>query len=248
MNIYDFITEAELDDAPDDSRDAFAFLINIAQKRLGEFISAVDDNDNWSFESAHYDFFNLAVSLAKSFGIEGLATYELPSSQNFNMDYFRTFKADLDHVVTQIIIAKSVRGKRGSVSIPDASKERILNYTRALREAVDASEFSDSKKSDLRAKIAAFEEALDKKRLKLGDATAIAFAILAAPGSLWASYEVVSKLTTNILQVVGEAKSIEDQNKSIPDWDSPVALIPNRRNEGDKKSKEQGDLDDEIPF
>lgn len=77
--------------------------------------------------------------------------------------------------------------------------------------------------------------------------TKLAFVILAVPGSVWASYDVVTKLTNNVLQAVGEAKAVDDENRQLPPVQGPAALLPPRKNPKPRETVSD-DLDDEIPF
>jgi hypothetical protein len=117
---------------------------------------------------------------------------------------------------------------------------------------VDASNLNDAKKALLQEKLAEFERELEKRRLSLLAVTKVTIAILALPGSVWASADIVHKLTSNVLQIVGEAKAVDDENRLLAAPEPMKALLPPRTQIAAPKSHGFGtpsrDLDDEIPF
>ena len=252
MNVYELLMPEEIEDAPDDPATAFSQLVAHAYKRLGEFTRQNDNEDGYRLvEEARYGFMNVVVGLGKTYNIEPFASYELPRYQEFDFGTHQQFKADLDHYLTQLLVDNSLRAKRNSVPIPPKVKDNIRSYLHRLKLAIDNANFSDAKRSDLHAKLAAFEAELEKSRLSLLAVTTLTFVILAVPGSLWASYDVVAKLTSKVLQAVGEAKAVDDDNRQLPSEQAPAALLPPRE-DGDALSTNNAspgdDLDDEIPF
>ncbi|MCW8916212.1 MAG: hypothetical protein OQK24_10210 [Magnetovibrio sp.] len=251
MNILDLITQDELDDAPEDASIAFMQLANAAQTRLTDYIKTLDEREeSYLIEEAQYNFMNVVTALAKSYKIEPFASAEVPQYERYNYAEHRQFKADLDHYITQLLVNNSLRGKRDSVEVPPNLKDKIRVYVNELKAAIDKAEFPDSKRASLHKKLIDFEIALEKNRLSYMDVTKIAFTILAVPGSMWASYDVVKKLTTNVMQVVGEAKELDDENRKLPLVEPPAVLLPPRKDNQNpvKNIKPGGDLDDEIPF
>lgn len=248
MNIFDFITQDEIEDLPEDPAMAFLEFVRIAQQRLSERTGELDarsEEDWYLLEEARYGFQNVVVAAGKRFGIEPFASLSMPrfDAYNKNKDDYKQFRADLDHYTTQILLDTSIRGRRDSVFIDPNVKDRIRSYLHGLRTAVGQSNFGSSKREMLLKKLEEFERALDKDRLNLVAVTRLVISILAVPGSLWGSYEVVTKLTTNILQVVGEAKSADDERRQLPPADKPAALSPPRI-----ESESKDEFDDEIPF
>ncbi|UTW50520.1 hypothetical protein KFF05_11190 [bacterium SCSIO 12827] len=244
--MLDFITEEQLSEAPDDPALAFTQLVGHAQKRLDDHLNAADEMQSGGmYKEAQYGFMNVIIALAKAYKINPFATMDVPRHQHFQDRDYDQFKADLDHYITQLLVANSIKAKSDSVKLPPKAKDTIRSYVHGLKQAIDNSEFSDAKREKLHDKLREFEDALDKNRLSFLAVTKLTFVILAVPGSLWASYDVVSKLTHNILQVVGEAKAVEDEDRKLPDNRPMPILLPPRKEE--EKPKNQG-LDDEIPF
>lgn len=246
MNVFELITPEDLDEAPEDPPRAFTYLVTKAQRRLAARIDSLTDSDSsYVFEEARHGFMNVTLALARSYGIEPFASMEMPKVKNFSFEVHNQFKADLDHYLTQLLVSNSKSSKSESVELAPKIKDRIRSYIHGLKTCIDDSDFTDSKKQNLLKKIAEFEQTLEKNRLSFLAVTKITFVILSVPGTLWGSHEAVTKLTTNILQLVGEAKATEDEERQIPEA-PPVALLPPRKEE--KTPKKTGDLDDEIPF
>jgi hypothetical protein len=253
MNIFDFITQDELDELPEDSNMAFATFVRIAQGRLANCLRNEEGQDgSWQvIQEARYGFINVVVAAAKRYEIEPFSSLEVPRLDKFTDGDHRQFKADLDYYMTQLLLDNSIRGKRESVTIPIETKERIRTYIHRLKEAIDSADVTDAKRAALLDKLAEFEKELEKRRLNLLAVTKFAMAILATPGSIWGSYEIVQKLTSNVLQAVGEAKAVDDETRQLSPIDLPRALMPPRKDVSPTGPSSQGlgpDLDDEIPF
>lgn len=256
MNILDLITQEEIDDAPEDSSLAFTQLVGYAQRRLSAHIESLDeDHQSHVIEEAQYSFMNVVIALAKSFKIELFASLEVPKYEKFDFGVHRQFNADLDHYMTQLLVDNSIRGRRDSVLIPPKAKCKIRVYIHELKLAIDKSNFNEAKRASLHDKLGEFEAELEKRRLNLMAVMRLAFVILAVPGTMWASYEVVKKLTTNVMQAVGEAKAVDDENRQLPHVEPPAALLPPRKDDNELQSKKaktpevlSTDFDDEIPF
>ena len=257
MNFFDLITREELDDAPDDPQLAFTQLVGCAERRLADYTNKFDDDrDSWqAIEEARHGFMNVVIGLAKAYKVEPFASLEVPRCDTFDINVHRQFKADLDHYMTQLLVNNSIKGKRDSVQIAPKVKDKIRSYVHGLKTAIDEANITESKRASLHKKLSEFEAELDKQRLSLLAVTKLVIVILAVPGSLWGSYEVVTKLTNNVLQAIGEAKTVEDENRLLPDTKPPARLLPPRKDDNALKPRtEKGakgspaDLDDEIPF
>jgi len=252
MNIFDLLEQDEIDGAPEDPATAFTELVGRAQRRLSLRTNALQDEDQISYriiEDAQYGFMNVVIALAKAYKIEPFASLEVPRYENFDFDVHRQFKADLDHYMTQLLVNNSIKARRDSVRLLPKVKDKIRSYIHELKLAIDKANFTDAKRADLHARLAEFESELEKSRLTLLAVTKFAFCILVVPGGIWSSYEVVAKLTNNVLQAVGEAKAVDDENRKLPQAPTPVALLPPRKDDGKlRRETTDDDLDDEIPF
>ncbi len=254
MIIFDFITQGEIDDLPDDDPHvAFVTFVRIAQRRLGERTAQIDtsDQDSWvEIEEARHGFMNVVVAAAKKYEIEPFASLSVPRLDKFDTQVHRQFKADLDHYLTQLLLDNSSRAKRDSVLVSPELKGTIRTYLHHLREAIDkADDLSETRRNTLIRKLAEFEAELEKKRLNLLAVTVLAVTLLSAPGGLGATADIAIKLVTNILRAVGDAKLADDESRRLPSSATPMA-ITGPRNDSDlvKKSANSRDMDDDIPF
>lgn len=254
MHAFDFLSQDDLDEAPEEPRAAFVHLVSAAQRKLDARINGIPDDDQEGFrliEEARHGFMNVVLALSKSYKIEPFASQELPTYDRFDVGVHRRFRSDLDHYLTQLLVDNSLRGKRDSTFIPPNVKDRLRAYIYGLREAIDNADLSDAKRAALHEKLTEFEAELEKQRLSLLAVTRLMIAIATIPGGLWASYEVVSKLSQNVLQAVGEAKAVEDESRKLPPKPAPAQLMPPRETEPESpplRSSFSQDLDDEIPF
>ena len=184
---------------------------------------------------------NVVIGLAKAYKIEPFASLDVPRYENFGIEVHRQFKADRDHYMPQLLVNNSIKAKRDSVLISAKVKDNIRGYIHGLKLAIDQGHFTDAKQASLHAKLAEFEAELEKPRLSLLAVTKLAFVILAVPGSIWASYEVVTKLTNNVLQAVGESKAVDDENRQIPSV-PPLALLPPRKDDDKLQGASKNDV------
>lgn len=256
MQFYDFITQDEIDDLPEDHEAAFIEFVHVAQRRLRDFARDYpdDDRDAWdTVNEARHSFVNIVVAAGKRYGIEPFAAMEVPVLANFGEASHKQFRADLDHYITQLVIGNAIRGKRDSVQVPATVKERIRVHFAALRDAVEKADMNESKRSVLLEKLKAFETELEKRRLSLIELTRITLAIAAVPGGVWASGEVVMKLVNNVILAVAEAKAAEDEARQVAVPVRMKALSAPRQEPPPKlaapaRETFTADLDDEIPF
>jgi hypothetical protein len=253
MAVHDYITKEELENASEDNQTAFADLVAIADKRRQERWAALDQHDgSYAYEEIEHGFMNVVIGLAKAYKLEPFASMEVPRRSGFRTSEFDDFKADLDHYLTQLMVSNTIRDRQSSVPLSPPAKEKIRDYLRALRDQIDKSDFPDAKKADLHDRLSEFEAALEKPRLNLFKTTLLVLNILALPGGLWASYDIVAKLTQNVLEVVAEAKAIDDENRRLAPTEQPAILLPPRKEDFGRPNASGGsladELDDEIPF
>jgi hypothetical protein len=259
MNIFDLITQDELDDLPEDSSLAFLNFVRHAQRRLGEKLSSIDESEQYGWQEANTSrlgFMNVVVAAAKRFEISPFAEMEVPPVANSNDATHIQFKFDLDHYLTQLAIDNTIRQRSDSVQLSEKARDRVRQHVAALKECVLNSNLTESKKSNLAQYLTDFEKELDRKRISLLKVTWVGLQMLAIPGSLWASSEVVTKLVSNINQTVAEEKVAEEERPKLPQNEAPKALIAPRRVATVPSSAASGfgggnfsdDLDDDVPF
>lgn len=235
----ELLTLEDIEDAPEDPIAAFIELANKArdrlESRLQECSSAKDPLGDLKLR---HEFMTAVLSVSKELGIEPFASYELPAVDRFDSTVFESFQTELNRCLIHLQWSNRSARRRDSVQLPLAVKEKIRGYLHAIHQQIDKSDLNDSRRSALLRKLREFEEELEKKRVSLAAVARVAFALLTAPGALWASYEVAGKLTTMILQTVGEVKNAEDEHDRLPPVHEPFALAPPRRSvsfqDGDK--------------
>jgi hypothetical protein len=247
MTILNFVSQDELDDLDDDPRIAFMTFVNHAQRRLAEQ-TKLDPQDDWEREEMRHSFMNVVIAAAKRFEIEPFFSMEVPRLSGFkqNVDY-RQFKADLDYYITQLVIDNSIRAKQDSVAILPKSKDRIRSYVHKLRQCIEQANMTEPKREALLKKLDQFEAELEKRRLNILAVARVALELLAVPGGLWASAEVANRLITNVMQIVAEAKSAEQETRQLAPTAPPKALSPPR---AEKAVPGLGTdiIEDDIPF
>ncbi|HMJ41507.1 MAG TPA: hypothetical protein VK522_04410 [Pseudolabrys sp.] len=253
MNIFDFITQEEIDDLPDnDPQAAFITFVRIAQRRLGDHVRELDNTEeSWrAINEAQQSFMNVAVAAAKKFGIEPFATMEVPRLKDFSSDDNRQFRADLDHYMTQLVLDASSRARRDSVFITPDLKSTIRTYVHHLRELIEKSnDVSSEKREVLLRRLAEFEGELEKKRLNLVSVSILIIAFASAPGGIGASIEMANKLISNITRAVGDAKAADEATRRLPSAEQPFAISGPRTNDlKPARQSRRDDMDDEIPF
>lgn len=249
MNIFEFITREELEDLPDDPHLAFTQFVGHAQLRLSERASQLDGGSDqesyYHLEEARHGFMNVVIAAAKRYKIEPFASMDVPTYKQFDLDTHRQFKADLDHYMTQLLLDNVVRERSNSLPLTPKAKDRIRAHIHGLKTCLDNAELSDAKRAVLIKKLSDFEAELDRTRLSLLAVTRITLEILALPGAVWASGEMVAKLTNNVLQEVAEAKVADDEARQLPPPKKPMQLSAPRRA---VPTSNYDDLDDDIPF
>ena len=247
MNIFDFVTQEELDDLPEDPNLAFATFVRHALRRLADRTQELEHEASWNLlEDARHGFMNVVIAAGKRYGIEPFASMEVPRLADFNNNVHRQFRADLDHYMTQLLLDNSIRGKQDSVIIEPKTKDRIRNYLHNLKTCVENATLPEAKKAALLNKLAEFEAELEKRRLSLLAVARVTLEILALPGAVWASAEIAHKLMTNVLQTVHQAKVEEDEARRLPPVMPPAALSPPRTEKPHIQASSS--LNDDIPF
>jgi hypothetical protein len=252
MMIFDFMTQEEMDDLPDDDpQSAFTRFVEIARRRLAERIDRFsDDETGWHQRSeAQYGFMNVVIAAAKRFEIEPMASLSVPRATKFDSDIYREFRADLDHYLTQLLLSNSARAKRDSVLISPNLKTTIRTYVFNLRDLIEKNDdIDETKRHELLRHLSDFETALDKKRLNLLAVTVLAITLAGAPGALGASADIANKLLVSILRIVGEAKIQDDASRRLPSVAPPLAITGPRPEAEFGKRTVRSDMDDDIPF
>jgi len=252
MSILNFITQDQLDELDEEPRVAFMQLANHAQRSLADQTKAFNPNEEqeWrEIEDLRHSFVNVLLAAAKRYEIEPFASMELPTAKNFDDRSYRDFKDNLDHYVTQLVIDNSTKTRRHSVEMPPKTKDNIRTYLRELRECVESSSMPEAKRQALLDRLDAFQAELEKRRVNLMAVSMLMFDLIAIPGSAWASYEITSRLVTNVMQSVAKARAEEQEKKQLAPPTEFKALSPPRKASTEPRRQSANyDLDDDIPF
>lgn len=214
MQIYDFITDEEIDDLPEDDVAAFLTFVRITRRRLSENTASFDDEteQGWRLlNEARHSFMNIVTAAARRYRIEPFASMDVPRLGSFANDEHRQFSADLDHYMTQILLGDGSRSRRDSVALSETARTRIKTHLHHLREQIGKEGMPSDKRDHLLKKLAEFEEALDKRRLSLLALARVTIEILAVPGALTGSYDIAAKLLSNVAQTVAQEKAAEKE-------------------------------------
>jgi hypothetical protein len=243
MEFFDFISQDEVEDLPEDPRAAFIAFVRLAGPRLRDRLKELGprDDNNWEeIDDARYGFQNVILGAARKYGIEPFASLQMPTLARHGDKEYRQFKHDLTHYITQIMLATADKDRLNSVPLRDETRQSVQTYVYHLREAINRSGLSDTKKAALNKKLDELEKELARSRIRLTVVAGIAMAILAAPGDLMGSYDAVVRITNTIMREIGQAKDADNEQRKIS-YDGPVALMPPR-------VEAENDKDDEIPF
>ena len=251
MQFFDFITEEELDRLPEDPQAAFVQFVRHADNRLTSRLREVENEDYDQRSDVKYAFQNVVLAVAKQFRIEPFINATVPAIElrsDHKAENYQQFRADLDHYMAQLMISLVYRERAESLNLPAKTADKIRTYIHYLREEVDKAEhLTEPKKAALRRRINALEEELGKKRIRYGAIALIVAEILAIPGAVSQSVDIMAKITTNILRDIGEVKLAQDDEKRVP-YGEPAALLPPRPPQSRPARFQREEMDDEIPF
>lgn len=254
MNVFHYVTEDELAQAPQDPSSAFAYFINLAQVRFRENTRGLgDDNDAWRIiQDEKFHLHNYIIGVAKTYGIDPFQEMEVPDPEDYDTKTMRRFESDLNHYMTQLVHGNAIRERRDSVEIAPKLKDRLRSHIHALKTVLDDADLPESKKEAMHKKLREFEEALDSNRIAIWKIATylVGFMSITANGLQIYESPAVHKLVNNMWSVLAEAKAADEDQRKLPPFDPPKALLPPRRREQPSGPREtfSSDLDDEIPF
>lgn len=255
MNASDLIRASDIEEAPEASDEAFAHLIAVAEWRMHEAISQEqDDSDSWhAIHSAQYCLMNVVVALAKSYHIEQFANMALPQVETFQGGGFATFKADLDHYLTQFIVTRSIQNRQDTIIAYPAVRQKIRTYLHHIKEQIDKADLAEDRKAALHKKLVEFEKVLSHDRLNVVTAARIVIEVisLSANALTVADSQMLHKLLNNVMIAMGTERASQAQTRMLQSPASPPAVthITPRTLKPEPTAKEGWpDLDDEIAF
>ena len=256
MNIFDLVSKDELDALPEEPRQAFAEFARHAYRRLNEHIGTLELNESYGWAEANEargGFMNVVLAAARNFAVEPFSKMEVPRLANIGEAEYKQFKSDLDHYMTQIVLETTFQRRRDSIEVADNAKSKIRSYLHAMKEAIDKSSLSESKRKSLLQKISDFEKDLDGRRISLAAVALLVLSIATLPGGVAATGDVIGSLANKIIRVVAEEKAAQDAQIKLPFNSEPKPLLPPRTSNQlmlppKTSGWETDSLDDDIPF
>lgn len=247
--MYDFVTQDEIDDLPDDPENAFATLASHALRR----VKAMRTATKWEeFRGQAYQFVRFIEAAMRQFDIDGLGLPIVDNIHTISLGDYNQALADLQAYITAANLRASLRTRRDSVSLSPEAKAKIRAQIAKIRNVIDRDErLLDGGKSKLHVKLTEFEAALEKSRLNFGILAGAAIVIVGtvASAATVADSQSVNKLFAGIWKEVAAAKEQEEQRK-IPLLEYQVPILPsnNRQLLIEGPEEEEPSPDDEIPF
>src|SRR5687768_13134452 len=99
MSLFNFVTQDELDDLPEDPTLAFLTFVQLAQRRLADASKELNPEERYEWEALEelrHSFMNIVLAAAKRFEIEPFDQMDVPTLGQFSQTDHRQFRADLD--------------------------------------------------------------------------------------------------------------------------------------------------------
>ena len=257
MDYSDFIKDGDLDDLPDDPQLRFVAVATLALGRFNEAareLNSYQDEGAYALRQAEYGLHNVIFGAAKFYKVEPFASQSMPAVRDYDDNHFRQFRFDLNNYITQISLGQAEQQRTDSLPLPQNSSDKIKTYIFHLRAVIDKAEgITDAKRAALHKRLDALEAELGRKRVRYFMIARVIVEILAIPGALAQTYDLIEPLATKIMREIGQAKIADDEQQQIP-FREPFVLLPPRTEEEQKKAGKPksrnfaADLDDEIPF
>jgi DNA-binding transcriptional regulator YbjK len=249
MQLFDFLSDEEIENLPTDDHAAFLQFVKLSRRSLSEQTRNLDDNDEHQWrhiQEARHGFMNVVTAAAKRYQVEPFASLVVPRLKNYGSDEHREFISDLDHYMTQLVLSDAMRSKRDSIVLSENAKSKIRTHLHHLRESVANSDLPEEKRDRLLQKLLAFESEIEKRRLSIFAVGMVTLEVLAIPGAMAGSYDIVNKMLAHVLHTVAEEKTIQDDRQPMY-VEPPPVILPARPAEKKDRLVNQGD-DSDIPF
>lgn len=249
MNIFDFVTLKELEGLPENPQMAFISIVQLADKRLAARLNELGRPDEDTYDAindAQFGFQSFVTAAAVEHNIKALAALGRPDRDHFNFNNYRDFRDALSFYTNQIVLARARYDRSESVPLLDRARQSIKTYITHLRGAIGSAELSNSKKARLNSLLDELEKELERKRVRLVVVANVTLAIMAAPGTMIASYDAVVRVTNLIMREFGEAKAADDEQYKISSEDAVVLLPPTEISMSEADFPQSSE--DESPF
>ena len=222
-----YLTDAELDDLPEEKTEAFVKLEQVARARLKEELENTSNNSNFYT----HRYMNTVISAAKALSIDEFAALSLPKVGSHEFHEFQDFTAHVDHFTMQFRLLRSRRTNEYSVALDGVTKVKLRHLLQQVRETVDKLDITTSKRDRLYSRVAALELEIDRERTRYEALAAIMIETADDGGEAASRLEPVMKLIERFGAAIGLAKRQEVEQKQLPKPDKPKQI------EGPKQTK-----------
>jgi hypothetical protein len=206
-----------------------------------------NSDNNYSYDSAVIEYINHTLAAAKSLGLTGFDTWEVPShggsGRNNISDRYRDFVTAIDHFKVQVQIREAKSYNRYSVALDPDEKDKLRSYVTQIKIVIDKTNLSTAKKERLYDKINAFLVEVDRDRTGFEQLADLTMSLAHLGGEAAKELEPVRKLLHTINVFLGRAKEFEDSATPLPPPSRP-AQLPGPP----KQLPAPQTVDDDIPF
>ena len=191
---------------------------------------------------------NHTLAAAKSLGLKGFDVWEVPSHggsrRNNNLsDRYNDFITAVDHFKVKVQIREAKSYNRYSVALDPDEKDKLRAYVAQIKNVIDNSTLSMSKKERLYNKINAFLAEVDRDRTGFEQLADLTMSLAHLGGEAAKELEPARKLLHTINVFLGRAKEFEDSATALPP-SSAQAQLP----APPKQLPAPQNVDDDIPF
>lgn len=225
------ISDDDIAGLPEDDREAFLKLQQLARQQLDEDLESDPRENSWKYELR---YMSTVLAGAKVYGIDDIADrFRMPSHDEEHRALIANFMSSVDHLCMELRLKNAQNLRQFTVAFDVATKTKLSHLLTQVREIVGKLEVSDSKRARLINRIALLQLEIDKDRTRME-----------ALGSFIADIVDTAQpavdLAMKVARIFGEKKSAEDEARQLPPPKMPKQI------EAPKKHNKK--LDDEIPF
>ncbi|ESZ07159.1 hypothetical protein X736_10765 [Mesorhizobium sp. L2C089B000] len=189
---------------------------------------------------------NKITGAARALDIEALRNWELPD-YDAAYNVHRAFDLATKSIVLQIQIQKARIGAIYSVTLDAATKARIHNLVKEIRELVEAADLDERKKNSLFAKLNAFDADVDRARTRFDNVMLMGITITDLIHKGTDALKPANEMLRRINELLGGAKSKEADPARLPSPDD-IKRVEKPKKQIEDFGRKRRELDDEIPF
>lgn len=250
------ITQAEIEDLPEDPRQRFVRIEQICRERHHDDIT---NESEWGVvQDSRLRYMSTVVAAAKFYKIEPIDKIEIPRKSDWNDDRYQDFVAELEFYTVQLMLEAAETNSRVSLILEGNTRDRLKMLTSHLKDTVRKLNLNPGQIDRLLKMVETFERELAHPRLKFVSVAILALAVVGAVADMGGATKVVRDLINEIETTVGVAK--EEQNKEAASKALPAAPPRQLAAPRDEKPsppkparpatppRMSDALDDDIPF